>query len=140
MLTFDPENMLKEAIQKARDCFIVGELDYGQEILEQVLRCEPNHQAALQLLGVFHHRCRRYEVAMPYFAKAIELDPQNADNYNNLALCQSSVGRVDDAIQSLNKAIELNPKEAKYLGNIALQYRHIGAYLAAIESLERFQN
>jgi tetratricopeptide (TPR) repeat protein len=137
MLDLDPEKMLEAALQKAKDCFTVGELEYGQEILEQLLRCDPNHQAAIQLLGVFHHRCRRYAAATPLFARAIELDPTNADNYNNLALCQTSLGDPEAAVTNLLEAVRLNPSESKYFNNLAIQYRHLRRYGAAEAALNR---
>jgi tetratricopeptide (TPR) repeat protein len=137
MVALDPKKMLKEAVQKAQDCFKVGELEYGQEILVQVLRCDPDNQAAIQLLGIFHHKCRRYREAIPFFEKAISLDPSNPDNYNNLALCQTSVGHTEIAIANLEKAISINPNDVKYHNNLALQYRRQKNYDKALEALNK---
>jgi tetratricopeptide (TPR) repeat protein len=135
MPTIDPEKMIAEALQKAKDCFTVGELEYGEEILTQVLRCEPDNQAATQLMGVFLHRVKRYEEAAEFFLNAIDLNPDNPDNYNNLALCVTSLGRTDDAIKYLKDAIFMDPNEAKYYNNLGLQYRQKRMYKEAIDSL-----
>ena len=50
--------------------------------------------------------------AIKYFQKAVEIDPQFADGYYQLGLCQVAVGATPEAVAALNKFIELAPDSA----------------------------
>jgi len=63
-----------------------------------------------------------FQKALDSFAKAIELAPTNAGNYNNFALALAESNKVDEAQKNLQKAIELDPSGA---GKISLQPRGI---------------
>jgi Tfp pilus assembly protein PilF/5-hydroxyisourate hydrolase-like protein (transthyretin family) len=47
--------------------------------------------------------------ALKYFQKAVEIDPQFADGYYQLGLCQVALGANAEAVAALNKFIELAP-------------------------------
>ncbi len=50
--------------------------------------------------------------ALKYFQKSVEIDPQFADGYYQLGLCQVAVGATPEAVAALNKFIELAPDSA----------------------------
>jgi len=50
----------------------------------------------------------RYEDALKYYNKVIELAPNNAGVYSNIGFVYSLLGRREDAIGSLKRAIEIN--------------------------------
>lgn len=136
MIDIDPEKMIGQAVDKARACFECGDLDYGREILEQVLRCDPECRPAIQLLGVFYHKARMYAEAIPLFERAIRLSPLDPDNHNNIALCKTSVGDVAGAVESLRTAVDMVPDNPRYRSNLALQYRANRMYAEAVAELE----
>ena len=49
--------------------------------------------------------------------KAIELNPQHADAYNNRGNAKYSLKEYKEAIKDFNQAIELNPQHAKAYNN-----------------------
>ncbi len=60
-----------------------------------------------------------YQKAYDAFAKAIELAPTNAGNFNNFALALAASNKMDEAKTNLAKAIELDPAGAgKYHYNL----------------------
>lgn len=54
-----------------------------------------------------------YDNAIFAYNKAIELNPQLAEAYNNRGIIYNSKGQYDLAIIDYNKVIELNPQNAK---------------------------
>lgn len=60
------------------------------------------------------------------FARATEIDPRAADGWNNLALTQLALGRVDDARLSAQRAVALGgPRAARYRETLdAIERRH----------------
>ena len=67
--------------------------------------------------------------------KAIEVDPDNPDNYNNMALNFANLDQYEKSIQFLDKALELKPDSHLFINNLALQYRQIGKHDVAINLL-----
>ena len=61
-------------------------------------------------LGLEMLRENKYEEAIAYYTKAIELDPEYAGAYNDRGLAKISSGHPLKAIPDLDKAIELDPK------------------------------
>lgn len=54
---------------------------------------------------------------MADYTRAIEIDPNFADAYNNRSVLYWGRGDADRTLADLDKAIELNPKQAVSLGN-----------------------
>lgn len=60
-----------------------------------------------------------YEVSIPYFEKAIKLNPTNAQLYNNLGTAYLSVLNHDRAYETFLKASDLDPRDSITFYNIA---------------------
>lgn len=78
------------------------------------------------------------------FEKALELNPEDAATYNNLALSLTKLDRPEEAISSFKKAIELNPEFAEAYSNLGLVYYEKGDYEEAVDlfsqALEKHEN
>ena len=59
------------------------------------------------------------------YSRAIELDPNDADAYNNRANVKGKLGQHEEAIKDFNKAIELEPGNTGLHHNQALEYGRI---------------
>ncbi len=58
-----------------------------------------------------------HEEAMKDYDKAIELNPQYAEAYNNRGIAKAELGRNEEAMKDYDKAIELNPQYAEAYNN-----------------------
>lgn len=106
-------------------------------ILKQLLKCDPEHLGALQLLGLSKHRLGENAEAVEIIQTALELDPTCADNYNNIGLAYAGLENHERAIENIKKAVEINPEQYLFLNNLALQYRIIGEYEKSVETMKK---
>ncbi len=75
--------------------------------------------------------------AIETFQKAIELNPEYADLYNDLGVAFFRNNQQDYAIETLLKAIELKPKDATMLNNLGLALKKNGQIDEAIEVFQK---
>ena len=55
-----------------------------------------------------HKQLKKYDTAITYFEKAIKLNPNFSEAYNNLGNVKKRIGKIDEAISCFKKAIQLN--------------------------------
>ena len=75
---------------------------------------------ALELAN-FLYDVERWEAAISWYQRALELSPNNADARTDLATCYFNLKRFDEAITAYDQALEVNPdNEATWLykGNV----------------------
>jgi Tfp pilus assembly protein PilF len=130
----DAERIIEQAVEVAGK-LVTNKPQSAELILKQLLKCDPEHEEALQLLGLANHRMGKNVEAVEIFQTAIELDPVNADNWNNIALAHGGLGQHEKAIECLEKAIQYNASQFLYLNNLALQYRACDRQEDAIATL-----
>lgn len=105
---------------------------HSEIILNQLLKAIPDYSKAIQLLSIVKQKTGEFEEAVKLATRATELEPENSDNYNNLALAYANLEKFDKSIEYMNKAMELSPGNYTYISNLALQYRQIGQHDMAI--------
>ena len=66
------------------------------------------------LEATFKHK---YDEAIQYFDKVLEINPKNVDALNNKAAALIKLAKYDEAIQYLDKILEIDPKNAVALSN-----------------------
>ena len=94
-----------------------GDLKGGLEKFNQALQVKPLFEAYANLAGV-SNQLKDYAGAEGYARKAIELQPSNAQSWNNLAISLYYRGRNAEAVESLETAAKLNPQDATILANL----------------------
>jgi len=63
----------------------------------------------LYFLGVVCYQLQKYDSAIQYIGKFLQLNPTNADAYYNLAQALQKKREPDDAITYYHKALKYNP-------------------------------
>ena len=79
--------------------------------------------------GLEAYRAGEYESAASAWQQMIEIDPQNADAYNNLGATLYQMGQPAEAADAYRQALEIN-------GNSADTYNNLGTVLAFQEKYE----
>ena len=77
-----------------------------------------------------------YEEAAKAFDRAIELDPNDTEAWNNRGIVLSILKRNKEAIQSFEKATSIDPRNAEAWYNRGMVFCSTERYEDAVESLE----
>lgn len=75
--------------------------------------------------------------AEEYLRKAIALQPDNAELYNNMGLVLQGMGKIDEAVEHFQKAISLNPNLADAHYNLGNIFREKGDIDKAIDCYQK---
>jgi tetratricopeptide (TPR) repeat protein len=70
----------------------------------------PGHVMATNNLGFIYFKLGRYEEAVTWYRKAIELDPKRAIAYANLGDALAQLGRADEARRAYQTFLDMSPK------------------------------
>lgn len=73
-------------------------------------------------VGYAHLMLERYDVAIPYFEKAIELNEYNAYAYDNMGFCYINLGELEKGKSLIEKAMETKGNDNGY------SFRNLGFY------------
>ncbi len=88
-----------------------------------------------------HKQLKKYDTAISYFEKAIQLNPNFSEAYNNLGNTKKRVGKIDEAIFCFEKAIQLKENNIEAylnLANIYKENRHFNKLIKIYEKILSF--
>ena len=106
-----PETRMKYAL-----CFMYrGDDGRALQELEGVLRDSPDFAEGRFNMGLLHARQQKWELAAAQFEKAVELQPDLADAWFQLARMRRALGRDADAREPLMNAVRLAPERKDFL-------------------------
>ena len=69
---------------------------------------------------------QKYDLALSDYSKAIEINPNYAEAYNNRGFLYSYQQKYELALADVNKAIDINPNHAEAYANRGLLYAILG--------------
>ena len=101
-------------------------LDEARRINQEILAAAPNFAAAHRLRSRLLTVERDYDGALAEAKKAIELDPNGAEQYYALGRLMFETGKYQEALDSLGRAQRLNPNSPIYY------FEYIGRSLLAL--------
>ena len=103
-----------------------GKLKEAEYCFQLVLRDNPDHPEALNLLGTLASKAKNHGIAIECLTKAVKAQPTNVYYRNNLGFCLNSARRAREAIPHFEKAIGLDPQMAEPLMGLAHSHRLLG--------------
>jgi tetratricopeptide (TPR) repeat protein len=133
----DLKRSAEELFQKAYILHMTGELDKAIELYERSAEIYPTAQA-YTFMGWAYSMKGDYETAIELCLKAIELDPDFGNPYNDIGSYLIALGRYDEAIPWLKKAITAKNYEPRHYPhiNLARVYLAKGMFKDALQELE----
>ena len=82
---------------------------------------------------------RRYKSAVESFQKAIQLAPDQWENYYGLSQAWEGLGKWDDADKAMRHAIDLNPSNAELWHDLGSLFVRQGKHVEALPHFEKAQ-
>ncbi|MDD3552941.1 MAG: tetratricopeptide repeat protein [Deltaproteobacteria bacterium] len=104
--------------------------------IEQFKRADREKAEAIKQQREYEEELRRVDRTIEDCSKAIQLNPNDADAYNNRGDAYAHKGQYDRTIKDCDKAIQLNPNLAAAYYNRGLAYKHKGQYDKAISDFQ----
>jgi tetratricopeptide (TPR) repeat protein/SAM-dependent methyltransferase len=86
-----------------------GQLDRAEAVYRRILAAEPEHAAALNLLGVIVHGKGQLRIAVELISRAIAIHGYVASFHTNLGNVLLDLGRVEEATAHYRTALALQP-------------------------------
>lgn len=131
----------KKSFKQARLAASKGQFTQAIQIYSRLIKHNPNHYAALINRGVLwerlpakdaKERAKNRSYAEADYLRAIEVNPNAAEPYNNLGALYVDTGRNADAVVYLSEAVSRSPKYFTALMNRAIAYYRQGRVNAAL--------
>jgi tetratricopeptide (TPR) repeat protein len=107
---------------------------------ERAVELKPEDPIVPQLyvqLGLSYYYLGRYEEAIPWFKKKIEVDPGVYNTYLNLGYCYLKLNDNEQAIETMKRVVELNPEYCPAYSTIAKTYLSLKDIPAAVEWFDK---
>ena len=114
------EEVARDLFRKAYECQVKGEFDRAAELYKKSIETHATAEAHT-FLGWTYSFMGRYEQAIEECRKAIEVDPEFGNPYNDIGAYLIEKGRVDEAIPWLEKVIQ-----AKRYDNYCFPHYNLG--------------
>ena len=89
------------------------------------------------ILGASHKDLNKLDEAIKAFKKVIELNPLDADGFNNIGTAFQQQGKLEKAIEAFNKATSLNPNHVGAHYNLGNSFNYQGYRDDAIKSFKK---
>lgn len=97
---------------------------FMQKLAEYKARLEkdPKDIEALVFMGNANYDIQRFEKAKEFYARALDVDPNNTHVRTDLASSYRSLGETDHALDELNKVLKSDPNHEVALYNAGIIY------------------
>jgi tetratricopeptide (TPR) repeat protein len=119
-------NHIDTACAEAFDAIQMGREAEAISRLESLLETHPGIWNLWFLLGWAQRRSGIYAAGRISLEKALELDQQNPDTLNELAICLMELGEYQQSRNRLSQALELEPENVMLLSNLGILSMKIG--------------
>ena len=118
------------------------DLDTRIEFMEGIVRRDPDYVDALQLLGDHYTQRGRYSDGLKVDERLVQLDPENALVFYNLACSYSLTDQFDRAAHALEQALNLGYRDFAWLTKDPdlKKFRQQPAYDQIKERIRRLKN
>jgi len=128
----------QDLFQRAYKAQMAGELDRAAELYAESIEILPTAEAHT-FLGWTYSFMGRYRDAIEQCHKAIAVDPEFGNPYNDIGAYLIELGRHDEAIPWFEKAIEAPRYEPRHYPhfNLSRVYVHRCEYDKAMRELDR---
>lgn len=128
----DSMNALALALSEA------GRQREAWELLQKVLKLDPDNAGACEELGLVELRLSHWPQARDWARRAVERQRQLPRAWNNLGVALWQLGDKEKAVEAWQQAVDFDPRLWDALWNLGLKAAELGRPAQARRALERF--
>jgi predicted O-linked N-acetylglucosamine transferase (SPINDLY family) len=128
---------IEETFGRAMTSFRAGNLNDAEQNFKEMLRQDPHHLAALNLLGIVLTHVRKYEEAEPYFKTALQVNPKSDATLYNYGIVLKALNRPYEALERFSEALAINSTIAATWNNRGTVLNDIKKYEEAIRDFDK---
>ena len=126
-----------EAFKRGLAALQAGKVEDAQRAFERVLKAEPTHAAALNLLGILLTRVGRFQAAEHYLKRALRVTPRSDATLYNYAIVLKALKRPLEALECLGQALAINSAVPETWNNRGTILNELHRYNDAIADFDR---
>ena len=124
-------------LKKAVNLYEKDQLNSAKEIALHIYNSKPHHFDNLRLLNLICFKKKDFSSALNFINKAIKINPNFAEAYNEQGNALNELKQLQLAIKSYDQAIKLNPKYADAYYNKGLVLHELKRIELAIENYDQ---
>lgn len=109
------------------------------EAARRRLKLDPDDPGALNVVGYYAYLAQNWELGQATYQRLVDLYPEAAAGYNNLALTYKRQGRYAEEEALYRKGLAIEPEDTHILNNLAVNLSHQGRHDEALEIMERLE-
>ena len=114
-----------------------GQLDEAEAMYREILRSQPRHFNALQLLATIAAQKNNSVDALALFDQVLTINPDHATSWNNRGNALKELKRYEEALLSYGKALVLMPDYAEAYCNQGNTLKGLKRYEEAVASYDQ---
>ncbi len=126
-----------EDLKRADHLRSAGRLPEAADLCQRVLEREPDHPAALRLLGLLLMQDSQPELAAQVLSRAVQVSPSDVDAHMALGVALDALGLKEQAVTAFRRASELRPDVPEPFLNLGCVLRELKRLREAREALEK---
>jgi arylsulfatase A-like enzyme/cytochrome c-type biogenesis protein CcmH/NrfG len=135
----DPKDRLAvhEAIQEAGELSNMDQYQKAAEVLEKILKEDPENPQARLLLAGSYSELKRSDEAAVLLRGLLDEDPVNVRALVSLATILQDEGKSDEVIQLSKKAVEVDERNSQALAMMGKAYMDLANFQDALPALQK---
>jgi Flp pilus assembly protein TadD len=116
----DALQRIEATCAEAYDAIKIGREQQAIEKIRPLLEEHPRIWNAWFLLGWAERRSGKFAEASQSLQKAVDLEPNNPDTLNELAICLMELGEIERSRTRLLEALRIEPDNVKLISNLGI--------------------
>jgi predicted O-linked N-acetylglucosamine transferase (SPINDLY family) len=129
--------MDNERFRRALSALQAGHIEDAVRLFKQVLRTQPKHVAALNLLGIALTQLGRFAEAETHLRLALQENANSDATLYNYGIVLKALNRPAEALQRFSQALTINPGAAETWNNRGTVFNDLKRHDEAIADFEK---
>src|SRR5258706_9133423 len=129
----EPAKLYQNAINLLQS----GKFGDAEKLFKKLLKQQPGHVGALNLLTVVLMKMERYGEAEGFIRTAVKINQSSDVSFYNYGIILKQLGKSQEAIQQFTLALGLNPTVCESWNNRGTAFNDLKQYHAAISDFDR---